>query len=126
MELAGWSPFLWPGPPGSPNAEHRDGGEAGTPAADDAGLRVCVSWHDLPAPAPEEEGAVLRRFTPLAGWIKPRGAAREGLAAIDEAAVVTPPSGMEAGYVPIAVLRRAGQPPGCEGEQSRHEVDTAV
>ena len=52
--------------------------------------------------------------TPLAGWIKPRGAAREGLAAIDEAAVVTPPPGMEAGYVPIAVYEGLDKPPGCE------------
>jgi hypothetical protein len=52
--------------------------------------------------------------TPMAGWIKPRGAAKEGLAATDIASIVTPPTGMEAGFVPIALYEGLQKPAGCD------------
>ena len=37
-------------------------------------------------------------------WVKRRGATMQGIARIDDAAVVEPPAGMEHGYVPIALF----------------------
>jgi hypothetical protein len=45
-------------------------------------------------------------------WIKQRGAV-EQLATVDGAQLVTPPKGLERGYVPIAVYEGSTQPAGC-------------
>jgi hypothetical protein len=66
--------------------------------------------------------AMLHRISPPPGaastessWIKPRGAAKEErLAAIDAAAIVTPPVGMEFGFVPIALYEGLEKPEGCD------------
>ena len=47
-------------------------------------------------------------------WIKRRGATIEGIARVDDAAVVTPPTGMEYGFVPITLYEGAEKPPGCQ------------
>jgi hypothetical protein len=47
-------------------------------------------------------------------WIKRRGATAQGIARIDDAAVVTPPQGMEIGYVPIALFEGLEKPAGCQ------------
>ena len=46
-------------------------------------------------------------------WIKPRGATKEGIATVDPALLVTPPAGMEYGYVPVAVYEGVEKPPSC-------------
>lgn len=46
-------------------------------------------------------------------WIKRHGAAAVGLATLDGAAIMTPPPGMEAGYVPVAVYEGMTEPAGC-------------
>lgn len=46
-------------------------------------------------------------------WIKARGAAAEGLASVDSALLVTPPTGMEHGYVPVALYEGLQKPDGC-------------
>lgn len=51
-----------------------------------------------------------------AGWLKARQAAKEGLASIDAAAIVTPPAGMEVGYVPIVLYEGVDKPQGCDEE----------
>merc|ERR1712183_881970 len=51
-------------------------------------------------------------------WIKQRGAAKEGLARMDAALQVSPPSGMEIGYVPIAFYEGPSKPNGCEAPPS--------
>lgn len=50
----------------------------------------------------------------ISRWIKPRGALSEGLAAIDEALIVTPPLGMEHGYVPVAFYEGNSRPADCQ------------
>ena len=47
-------------------------------------------------------------------WIKPRGASKEGIAEVDPALLVTPPTGMEFGYVPVAVYEGIQKPEGCD------------
>jgi len=47
-------------------------------------------------------------------WIKSRKASAQGLATIDSALLVTPPSGMEHGYVPVAFYEGTSRPAGCE------------
>ena len=49
-------------------------------------------------------------------WIKRRGAAAQGIARIDDAAIVVPPKGMEHGYVPIALYEGLEKPEGCQVE----------
>lgn len=51
-----------------------------------------------------------------AGWIKRRGASREGIAALDVAMLVTPPARMEVGYVPIVLYEGLERPSGCQAE----------
>jgi len=46
-------------------------------------------------------------------WMKPRGATKEGIAEVDPALLVTPPPGMEYGYVPVAVYEGVEKPAGC-------------
>ena len=46
-------------------------------------------------------------------WIKPRGATEEGIATVDPTLLVTPPAGMEYGYVPVAVYEGVEKPPNC-------------
>ena len=46
-------------------------------------------------------------------WIKPRGATKEGIATVDPALLVTPPAGMEYGYVPVAMYEGVEKPPHC-------------
>lgn len=57
---------------------------------------------------------ILPASPAAANWIKARGAAKEGLAALDVASIVTPPAGMEAGFVPIALYEGLAKPAGCE------------
>jgi hypothetical protein len=53
--------------------------------------------------------------TEKAGWLKPGEAIKNaGIAAVDIAAIVTPPAGMEHGYVPIALYEGIDKPPGCQ------------
>merc|ERR1712072_1668617 len=47
-------------------------------------------------------------------WIKNRGASAEGLATTDRAAMVSPPAGMEYGYVPIVLYEGFQKPQGCQ------------
>ena len=49
-------------------------------------------------------------------WIKRRGATKEGIARIDDAAVVVPPKGLEHGFVPIALYEGLEKPAGCQAE----------
>eukprot|EP00929_Paragymnodinium_shiwhaense_P107823 TRINITY_DN74182_c0_g1_i1.p1 TRINITY_DN74182_c0_g1~~TRINITY_DN74182_c0_g1_i1.p1 ORF type:complete len:848 (-),score=126.26 TRINITY_DN74182_c0_g1_i1:287-2830(-) len=46
-------------------------------------------------------------------WIKAKGAEPLGLAKVDRAALVTPPKGLEVGYVPIVVYEGFDKPNGC-------------
>lgn len=46
-------------------------------------------------------------------WMNAKGAVDEGLAIIDEGALVTPPKGLEYGYVPIALYEGFEKPSGC-------------
>jgi len=46
-------------------------------------------------------------------WIKSRGAAAVGLAAIDSALFVTPPKGMEYGFVPVVLYEGLSKPKHC-------------
>eukprot|EP00966_Prymnesium_polylepis_P278112 6426219-Prymnesium_polylepis.1 len=43
-------------------------------------------------------------------WLKPRVAATVGLAAIESALILSPPAGLEVGYVPIALFEGLDQP----------------
>jgi|EP01047_Picozoa_sp_COSAG01_P012344 hypothetical protein len=45
-------------------------------------------------------------------WIKERGTA-EQLATVDAAQLVTPPEGLEIGYVPVTLYEGIQKPPGC-------------
>jgi hypothetical protein len=58
----------------------------------------------------------LHKMMPTAQskWLKARNAAAEGLSSIDVGAVVTPPEGLEAGYVPIVLYEGVDQPPKCD------------
>ena len=49
-------------------------------------------------------------------WVKRRGATAQGIARIDDAAVVAPPKGMEHGFVPIALYEGLEKPAGCQAE----------
>merc|ERR1712232_99136 len=46
-------------------------------------------------------------------WMTAKQAVEEGLAIVDKAALVTPPAGMEFGYVPIAMYEGFQKPAGC-------------
>lgn len=46
-------------------------------------------------------------------WIKSRGASAVGLAVVDSALLVTPPSGMEFGYVPVVLYEGLDKPKEC-------------
>ena len=52
--------------------------------------------------------------TPKSRWLKAHNAAGEGLCAMDTAAIVAPPEGLEAGFVPIALYEGLDQPPNCD------------
>eukprot|EP00966_Prymnesium_polylepis_P060955 1413491-Prymnesium_polylepis.1 len=51
-----------------------------------------------------------RRTGRVSRWLKPRVASSVGLAAIERALILTPPAGLEAGYVPIALFEGLDQP----------------
>jgi hypothetical protein len=51
--------------------------------------------------------------TPVSKWINGRRAEEEGLARVDPAAIVTPPEGMEHGYVPIILYQGYQKPSAC-------------
>lgn len=52
--------------------------------------------------------------SPVSQWLKARNAGEEGLCALDTAAIVTPPQGLEFGFVPIVLYEGIDQPPHCD------------
>jgi len=54
-------------------------------------------------------------------WIKQRGNA-EKLATVDGAQLVTPPEGMEVGYVPVVMYEGTAKPAGCFGSDDGDET----
>ena len=55
---------------------------------------------------------LLEPQAPLNQWMK-RPPGLPGLAGVDPNLVVTPPAGLEAGYVPVALYEGLVQPGGC-------------
>lgn len=51
--------------------------------------------------------------TPVSKWINGRNVEAEGLARMEVAAIATPPSGLEAGYVPIVLFQGFARPSEC-------------
>jgi len=51
--------------------------------------------------------------TPVSKWINGRNVEAEGLARMDPAAIATPPSGLEHGYVPIVLYQGYKKPAAC-------------
>eukprot|EP01065_Artemidia_motanka_P031351 TRINITY_DN3767_c0_g1_i1.p1 TRINITY_DN3767_c0_g1~~TRINITY_DN3767_c0_g1_i1.p1 ORF type:complete len:769 (+),score=237.69 TRINITY_DN3767_c0_g1_i1:78-2384(+) len=70
--------------------------------------------------SPEERSFMQKRVETLhrmtsqtSRWMKAGQAVDQGLSIIDEAAIVTPPEGMEYGYVPIVFYEAFAKPDGC-------------
>jgi hypothetical protein len=58
-------------------------------------------------------------------WIKSRNA-REDLAVVDPVQLLTPPKGLEVGYVPIAIYEGLSKPSGCHSSSESIDTDSGI
>ena len=62
--------------------------------------------------------------SPLNEWLKPPSASLPPLVKVDPASIVTPPPGLEVGYVPIVVSQGMQRPAGCVLIEPDLDTDT--